>query len=121
MNCHLIVGLGNPGEEYEQTRHNIGFLIADAICKKLHVTYTVSKHGWLAKGLYKGRTVFILKPSTYMNLSGTAVQYWMQKERVKISNLLVAVDELALPFGTLRMGTKEAMGGIMDCIMFNSA
>jgi len=111
MNRHLIVGLGNPGDEYEQTRHNIGFLIADAICKKLHVSYTVAKHGWLAKGMYKGRTVFILKPSTYMNLSGTAVQYWMQKERVELSNVLVAVDELALPFGTLRMGPKGSDGG----------
>jgi PTH1 family peptidyl-tRNA hydrolase len=111
MNRHLIVGLGNPGDEYQQTRHNIGFLIADAICKKLDVTYSVSKHGWLAQGLYKGRTVFILKPSTYMNLSGTAVQYWMQKERIDINHIMVAVDELALPFGTLRMGPKGSDGG----------
>lgn len=111
MNRHLIVGLGNPGEEYLQTRHNVGFLIADAICNKLNLSFAPCKHGWIAQGLYKGRTVFLLKPSTFMNLSGTAVQYWMQKERISIQHLMVAVDELALPFGTLRMGPKGSDGG----------
>ena len=111
MNRYLIVGLGNPGIEYQDTRHNIGFLIADALCLKLNGRFNEVRHGSMASCQYKGRSLIILKPSTFMNLSGTAVQFWMQKESIKTEHILVIVDELALPFGTLRLGPKGSDGG----------
>lgn len=108
---YLIVGLGNKGEEYAQTRHNIGFKVADKIAESLEVPFTSSNFGWLAEGKYKGRKVLVLKPDTYMNLSGNAVKYWLQKESIPAENLLIITDDLALPFGVLRLKPKGSDAG----------
>lgn len=108
---YLIVGLGNKGEEYTETRHNIGFKVADQLAEKLETKFNTANFGWLAEGKYKGRKVFVLKPDTYMNLSGKAVKFWMQKENIPLENLLVITDDLALPFGTLRMKAKGSDAG----------
>jgi len=108
---YLIVGLGNPGSEYENTRHNIGFLVLDALAKELDVTFESDKNGHIAKGKHRGRTLFLLKPNTYMNLSGKAVRYWLQKEKINKSNLLVVVDDKNLPFGKQRIRGKGSDGG----------
>lgn len=108
---YLIVGLGNKGDEYKETRHNIGFKVAEHIAEAIEAPFKTSNFGWMAEGKYKGRKVFILKPDTYMNLSGNAVRYWMQKENIPLENLLVITDDLALPFGTLRMKMKGSHGG----------
>lgn len=108
---YLIVGLGNKGDEYKETRHNIGFKVAEHIAEAIEAPFKTSNFGWMAEGKYKGRKVFILKPDTYMNLSGNAVRYWMQKENIPLENLLVITDDLALPFGTLRMKMKGSYGG----------
>lgn len=108
---YLIVGLGNKGAEYENTRHNIGFKVADKIAGLLEVSFNTSNFGWMAEGKYKGRKVFVLKPDTYMNLSGNAVKYWMQKENIPLENVLIVTDDLALPFGTLRMKMKGSDAG----------
>jgi len=108
---YLIVGIGNKGEEYAETRHNIGFKVADKIAKKLEVPFKSSNFGLLAEGKYKGRKVLILKPDTYVNLSGNAVKFWMQKENIPLENILIVADDLALPFGSLRMKMKGSHGG----------
>ncbi|MDV3863912.1 aminoacyl-tRNA hydrolase [Elizabethkingia anophelis] len=108
---YLIVGLGNKGDEYKETRHNIGFKVAEKIAEALDAPFNTTNFGWMAEGKYKGRKVFVLKPDTYMNLSGNAVRYWMQKENIPLENLLVITDDLALPFGTLRMKMKGSHGG----------
>src|SRR5690554_1729396 len=108
---YLIVGLGNPGEKYENTRHNIGFKVVDFFAKEQQATFETIKLGDVAKTKWKGRTVLLLKPSTYMNLSGKAVNYYLQKEKIKLENLLVITDDLALPFGKLRMKGKGSDGG----------
>lgn len=108
---YLIVGLGNKGAEYENTRHNIGFKVADKIAETLEAPFQTTNFGWMADGKYKGRRVLILKPDTYMNLSGNAVRYWMQKENIPLENLLIITDDLALPFGTLRMKGKGSDAG----------
>ncbi|WP_370899310.1 aminoacyl-tRNA hydrolase [Chryseobacterium gossypii] len=108
---YLIVGLGNKGSEYENTRHNIGFKVADKIAETLEVPFNTTNFGWMADGKYKGRRVLILKPDTYMNLSGNAVKYWMQKENIPLENVLIVTDDLALPFGTLRMKMKGSDAG----------
>ena len=108
---YLIVGLGNKGAEYENTRHNIGFKVADKIAGLLEVSFNTSNFGWMAEGKYKGRKVFVLKPDTYMNLSGNAVKYWMQKENIPLENVMIVTDDLALPFGTLRMKMKGSDAG----------
>lgn len=108
---YLIVGLGNQGSEYENTRHNIGFKVAEKIAETLEVSFNTSNFGWLAEGKHKGRKVFILKPDTYMNLSGNAVKYWMQKENIPLENVLIVTDDLALPFGTLRLKGKGSDAG----------
>lgn len=108
---YLIVGLGNKGSEYENTRHNIGFKVAEKITETLEVSFNTSNFGWLAEGKHKGRKVFVLKPDTYMNLSGNAVKYWMQKENIPLENVLIVTDDLALPFGTLRMKGKGSDAG----------
>ncbi|WP_407403319.1 aminoacyl-tRNA hydrolase [Chryseobacterium sp.] len=108
---YLIVGLGNKGAEYENTRHNIGFKVADKIAGLLEVSFNTSNFGWMAEGKYKGRKVFVLKPDTYMNLSGNAVKYWIQKENIPLENVLIVTDDLALPFGTLRMKMKGSDAG----------
>lgn len=108
---YLIVGLGNKGAEYENTRHNIGFKVADKIAETLEVSFNTTNFGWMADGKYKGRRVLVLKPDTYMNLSGNAVRYWMQKENIPLENVLIITDDLVLPFGTLRMKAKGSDAG----------
>ncbi|WP_124639538.1 MULTISPECIES: aminoacyl-tRNA hydrolase [Amniculibacterium] len=108
---YLIVGLGNKGVEYENTRHNIGFKVAEKIAESLEVSFSSANFGWMAEGKYKGRKVFVLKPDTYMNLSGKAVKFWMQKENIPLENVLIVTDDLALPFGTLRLKMKGSDAG----------
>ena len=108
---YLLVGLGNIGEEYENTRHNIGFKIVEAIAKAHNATFRLDRHASVAEITHKSRTVILIKPTTYMNLSGKAVQYWLQKENIPVENMLVLVDDLALPFETLRMKGKGSDGG----------
>lgn len=108
---YLIVGLGNIGEEYKDTRHNIGFTILDAFAGASNVVFTDRRYGSVCNIRLKGREFILLKPSTYMNLSGYAVDYWMKKEKIPIENLLVIVDDIALPTGTFRMRPKGGAGG----------
>ena len=108
---YLIAGLGNIGAEYAGTRHNIGFDVLDALAGASNAVFTPARYGSVAQVRVKGRTLILLKPSTYMNLSGKAVAYWMQKEKIATENLLVVVDDLALPLGTLRVRTKGSDGG----------
>ncbi len=111
MKKFLIVGLGNIGPKYEKTRHNIGFKILDFMAEKEEISFSTDKLGDIAHFKYKGRTFVLLKPSTYMNLSGKAVNYWLQKEKIPLENLLVITDDLNLPFGTIRLKTKGSDGG----------
>jgi len=108
---YLIVGLGNIGAEYELTRHNIGFLVLDRLAEKQKVTFTPARYGDQAMFKYKGRSIYLVKPSTYMNLSGKAVSYWLEKLKLKKENLLVVVDDIALPFSSLRMRAKGSDAG----------
>ena len=108
---YLIAGLGNIGAEYTETRHNIGFKVVDALAKAAGVAFETGRYGSVAELKYKGRTFILLKPSTYMNLSGKAVGYWLKTEKIPIENLFVVVDDIALPFGTLRIRGKGSDGG----------
>jgi peptidyl-tRNA hydrolase, PTH1 family len=108
---YLIVGLGNMGSEYELTRHNIGFLILDRLAEKYKVEFCLERHCEKAELKYKGRSLYLLKPTTYMNLSGKAVAYWMNELKIAKENILIIVDDLALPFGTLRMRPKGSAAG----------
>ena len=108
---YLIVGLGNPGIKYAQTRHNIGFDILDELVKDSRTSFNTERHADYAEIKFKGRKLVLIKPNTFMNLSGKAVQYWLQKEKIAVSNLLVINDDLALPFGTLRLKGKGSAGG----------
>lgn len=107
----LIVGLGNIGEDYANTRHNIGFKILDFLAKQESLSFTTQKLGDVALLKFKGRQFILLKPNTYMNLSGKAVLHWMTKENIPIENLLIITDDLNLPFGTFRLKTKGSDGG----------
>jgi PTH1 family peptidyl-tRNA hydrolase len=111
MKKFLIVGLGNIGEKYKNTRHNIGFQIVDAFVKEHEGSFTTEKLGDIAKLKIKGKTVIVLKPNTYMNLSGKAVMYWMKKENIQKDNLLVITDDLNIDFGKLRIKGKGSSGG----------
>lgn len=111
MKKYLIVGLGNIGAEYVNTRHNIGFKILDFLAQKESLTFETVKLGALAEYKFKGRTFFLLKPNTYMNLSGKAVQYWMEKEKIPLENIMVITDDLNLAFGTIRIRLKGSDGG----------
>lgn len=111
MNIFLIVGLGNVGDEYANTRHNIGFRIVDAFAKTGNASFCVDRLASAAEMKVKGKTFVLIKPSTFMNLSGKAVNYWMQTEKCKIENILVVTDDIALPLGTLRMRSKGSDGG----------
>ncbi len=111
MKKFLIVGLGNIGAEYVNTRHNIGFKILDHFAKKEGVTFQTGKLGDLAEYKVKGRTLLLLKPNTYMNLSGKAVKYWMEKEKIEKENVLIITDDLNIAFGTIRIKTKGSDGG----------
>ncbi|MGM5630738.1 aminoacyl-tRNA hydrolase [Apibacter raozihei] len=111
MNKYLIVGLGNMGIEYEDTRHNIGFLVADKLAENLKGTFKSSNFGQLCDTSYKGRKTFILKPDTYMNLSGNAVKYWIKKENIQPENCLILCDDLSLPFGSIRIKSRGSNAG----------
>ena len=108
---YLIAGLGNIGQEYAHTRHNIGFDILDALAGASNISFKDKRYGFVAEMKYRARTYILLKPSTYMNLSGNAVRYWLNKEKLPVENLLVVVDDVALPFGTLRMRAKGGDAG----------
>ena len=111
MKKFLIVGLGNIGAEYAETRHNIGYKVVEALAHKHEVPFETNKLGALAKLKIKGRSLFLLKPSTYMNLSGKAVVYWMEKEKISLENVLVVTDDIHLPFGSIRLKAKGSDGG----------
>jgi PTH1 family peptidyl-tRNA hydrolase len=108
---YLVVGLGNIGAEYASTRHNMGFMILDAWAQASNVLFRTERYGDVAEVSFKGRHFTLLKPSTYMNLSGNAVRYWLQKLSLPLENLVVISDDLNLPFGTLRMRTGGSAGG----------
>lgn len=108
---YLIVGLGNIGPDYENTRHNIGFMVLDELARSREVSFQPARYGDKAQFRFKGRTFVLIKPSTYMNLSGKAIHYWLTKEKIPEENLLVIVDDVALPLGTLRLKAKGSAGG----------
>lgn len=108
---YLIAGLGNIGSEYSNTRHNIGFMVLDALAKASNISFNDARYGAVAELKHKGRTFILVKPSTYMNLSGKAVNYYLQKEKIPVENLLVVLDDLALPLGTLRLRANGSDGG----------
>ena len=111
MKKYLVVGLGNIGAEYANTRHNIGFKILDETAKAEGLTFETQKLGDVTTLKVKGRSILLLKPSTYMNRSGKAIKYWMEKEKIPLENLLVITDDINLPFGTIRVKTKGSDGG----------
>jgi len=108
---YLIVGLGNIGDEYENTRHNIGFWILDALARASNISFSEKRYGAVAEMKHAGRTLILLKPNTFMNLSGRSVQYWMQKEKIELDKVLILVDDLALPVGKLRLRLKGSDAG----------
>jgi len=108
---YLIAGLGNIGEKYENTRHNIGFRILDAWADASNISFADRRYGFIAEYKYRSRLFILLRPTTWVNLSGKAVNYWLQKEKIPVGNLLVLVDDIALPFGTLRIRAKGGDGG----------
>ena len=113
----LVVGLGNIGEKYENTRHNIGFDIVDQLAIKLNSTFSSAKYGEVLKSKYAGKQIILLKPNTFMNLSGKAVLYWLKKEKIDVSNLIIIVDDLNLDFGISRLrksGTDGGHNGLKD-------
>ncbi|MCR4773455.1 MAG: aminoacyl-tRNA hydrolase [Prevotella sp.] len=122
MDKYLIVGLGNPGDEYAGTRHNTGYMVLDAFAKASNIVFEDKRYGYVAETSLKGRKVFLLKPTTFMNLSGNAVRYWLQKENIDQQRLLVVVDDLALPLGALRLkgsgsaGSHNGLGHIQQLI-----
>lgn len=108
---YLIVGLGNIGATYHNTRHNIGFDALDALAEEKELTFEELRYGAITKTKFKGRTLLLLKPSTFMNNSGKAIRYWALKENIPLENILIITDDLNLPFGTLRLKTKGSDGG----------
>ncbi len=111
MKKFLVVGLGNIGPKYVNTRHNIGFKILDTMADEVSLSFETEKLGDLTTYRFKGRTILLLKPNTYMNLSGKAVRYWLTKEKIPLENLLIITDDINLPFGTIRLKTKGSAGG----------
>lgn len=111
MKKYLIVGLGNIGADYANTRHNVGFKILNYLAKKESLSFVTQKLGDLTTYKFKGRQFILLKPNTFMNLSGKAILYWLNKENIPLENLLVITDDLNLPFGTIRLKTKGSDGG----------
>jgi PTH1 family peptidyl-tRNA hydrolase len=107
----LVVGLGNPGSEYAETRHNIGFKVLDTLAAVSNAVFAPGRYADTCTVRHKGHTLILIKPQTYMNLSGKAVRYWMQAEKIPIENVLVVVDDIALPFGKLRLRQKGSDGG----------
>ena len=108
---YLIIGLGNPGLEYEKNRHNIGFNILDIFASKSNTNFTINRYAEIAEVKFKGRILVLIKPNTFMNLSGKAVNYWIQKLKIDIDKILVVTDDISLPFGELRMRKKGSDGG----------
>ncbi len=108
---YLIAGLGNFGEKYANTRHNIGFMVLDTLARVSNISFEDRRYGFVAAHRYRGRTCVLLKPTTYVNLSGRAVNYWLQKEKIPVEKLFVIVDDLALPFGTIRIRARGGDGG----------
>ncbi len=108
---YLIVGLGNPGMKYDETRHNIGFKILDKLAEEAEGTFETDRLGDISRFKHKGRTLVLLKPLTFMNLSGKAVNYWMKQEKIPVERILIITDDLALPFGKLRMKARGSDGG----------
>ena len=111
MDKYLIVGLGNPGDEYADTRHNTGYMVLDAFAKASNIVFSDKRYGYVAETSLKGRKVILLKPTTFMNLSGNAVRYWLNKENIDQQRMLVVVDDVALPLGTLRLKAGGSNGG----------
>ena len=111
MDKYLIVGLGNPGDQYAETRHNAGYMVLDAFAKASNIVFTDKRYGYVAETNIKGRKVFLLKPTTFMNLSGNAVRYWLGKENIDQSRLLVVSDEVAVPLGQFRLKANGSNGG----------
>lgn len=111
MDKYMIVGLGNPGQEYAGTRHNTGYMVLDAFAEASNTAFQDKRYGFVAETSLKGRKLFLLKPTTFMNLSGNAVRYWMQKESIEQNHLLVIVDDLSLPLGTFRLKANGSNGG----------
>jgi len=108
---YLIAGLGNIGKEYDHTRHNVGFSILDALAGASNIVFEDRRYGFVAEYRFKSRIFVLLRPTTYVNLSGRAVNYWLQKEEIPLNNLLVVCDDLALPFGSIRLRAKGGDGG----------
>lgn len=108
---YLIVGLGNIGDEYRNTRHNIGFMILDAFAEASNFSFSTARYGDVARGRIKNKQLVLLKPSTYMNLSGNAVRYWKEQEGIELENILVVVDDLALPLGAIRLKGRGSDAG----------
>lgn len=108
---YLIVGLGNIGSEYADTRHNIGFMIADALAKKVSANFSNMRLAYYTEFNFKGRSIHVIKPTTYMNLSGKAVNYWMQELKIPLENVLVIVDDLAIPFESIKLKPKGSNAG----------
>ncbi len=114
---YLIVGLGNIGEEYANTRHNAGFIAVDKLVSSLEAKFTIDRLAYRAEGRFKGRTLIMIKPTTYMNLSGKSVKYWMNQENIPLENVLIIVDDIALPLGTLRLkkgGSDAGHNGLIN-------
>ena len=125
MDKYLIVGLGNIGEEYANTRHNIGFIVADALANELGAKFTIERHAFKTEAKLKNKLLIILKPTTFMNLSGKAVKYWLDKEKIPLENLLVITDDVDLDLGVLRLRTKGSGGShnglnhIIETLLFS--
>jgi PTH1 family peptidyl-tRNA hydrolase len=116
---YLIVGLGNIGPEYANTRHNAGFMIVDALAEDTRISFEDRRYGFVGRLGFKGRMLILLKPSTYVNLSGRAVHYWLKKEQIPVENLLVVLDDIALPFGIIRLRARGGDGGHNGLIHIN--
>ncbi len=108
---HLIVGLGNIGAEYADTRHNIGFMVADELAKQAGATFSTLRYAYYTEYRHRGNSLYVIKPTTYMNLSGKAVNYWMHELKIPLEDILVIVDDLALPFGAIRLRPKGSSAG----------
>ena len=111
MDKYLICGLGNPGDEYTGTRHNTGFMVLDAFAKVSNIVFEDKRYGYVAETNLKGQKIFLLKPTTFMNLSGNAVRYWLTKENIDQKRLLVISDDIALPLGAFRLKSSGSNGG----------
>lgn len=108
---YLIAGLGNIGSDYDDTRHNIGFKVLDSLVKESGTSFSSGRQADVAEVKYKGRTLVLIKPTTYMNLSGKAINYWLQQEKIPLDRMLIITDDIALPFGTIRIKGKGSDGG----------